>query len=345
MKLLLLVAALFVSALCEQTQQQQQQNGFFDAAKLKLSTAINILSNPYEDDMVILQAVSDAFDAIFGGNMIVLPSKLSSMEQDNLQFEPLIPEDFQSEKQVNFEKGPKGLNLTISNMNMLLAALNSYMSAKTPSTEQERIATGGGMMEQLSIRAAILEAKDFLLVTKEILLNIARYTMKCSPNMLQDENCKMLLVNDEAGSVLDDVLSKMKSWNSLLYREIRSPFFFLRKSLFDIQERGGREGAYATYQTGALQVGQCSAIVETVVGLKAVFRTATLSMWNFPWLNSSSVIGKKVFVVEWIPAQLIKTISLCHAINQSTQKSEIVQHVNTETVLHRGTLLFWKMFV
>jgi len=330
----------------------QQHAGHFDSVRQKLMASIHIINNQNEDPTVILAALSTGLDAIFGGNMIVLPSKASYMNQQDMELFGQLGESVKGSA-MDFERGPKGFNMTISHIDLLLSALNTFLSATSPSMKQE----SEPMSATAPARAIVLEAKDFLLFTKEILLNLARYTIKCNPNVdlsVQGDMCKIFLASDESETVMDDVLNKMKFMDNSMFRQIRSPFFFPRTWLmFDIERRVAEGGVaqnngggfgLGKYQTGSLDNGQCSVILENLFGLRAVFRPATVTIWNMPWLSASSLIGRKVFTFEWVPSQLLKTISLCHTLNPTTMRSEIVQHVSTETVLHRGALLFWQLF-
>jgi len=340
MKGLFVFAVLFASVLC------QKESAPFDSIKIKLTTAINIINNQNEDTTVIAHALAIGFDALFGGNLIVLPGKTSSIlpVQQDEEIYGQIGEGLKNPI-LDFEKGSKGFNMTISNIDLFMNALNAYLAATSPSSKSSEPLAA----KVLSARALVLDAKDFLLFSKEILLNLARYTMKCNPNLdlsAQGDVCKIFLADDESETVMDDVLTKMKfADGDDMFRLIRSPFFFPKNfpMLFAPSPRSP-DSFIKTYQTGSLDSGQCSAIVESFFGLRAVFRPATITLWNMPWLSASSLIGKKVFAFEWLPAQLLKTISLCHTVNPTSMRSEIVQHVSTEIVLHRGALLYWQMF-
>jgi hypothetical protein len=326
-KPLLIIGLLFASAYC------QQRLLSFNAAKLKLETAINILSTANEEDNLYIGAVVAGVDAIFGGSMIVLPSKLSTLpiQQESME----QPYEGMKNPILDFERGPKGFNATITNIDMLLEALNTFLGVGTQQPLQgEKILTGTGV----SSREVVLTAMDLLVLTKEILLNLARYTIRCNPNIdlnLQDDYCKLFLESDEAGPVLDEILGDMTSAMSRFFREVRSPLFAIQS--------GPLSSKIQSYQTEGLGVGECTAIVQDYPGLKVVFRIATISFWNFPWLGSSALVGKKAFVFEWVPAQFIKTITLCNHMNPTTEQSEILQSVNSETVIHRGMLHLWNL--
>jgi len=317
--------------LCASVYCQQQQYTF-DAAKLKMDTALNILSNPAEEDLLVIQAVVTAVDAIFAGNIIVLPSKASL----GIQGEGLKQSFGESSNRnpfLDFERGPKGFNTTMSDIDQLITAISTRLSMM--STGQV------GEIEKLvgfSSKDVLLVAMDLLAFSKEMLLTLSRYTTKCNPNTdldLQGDFCKLFLLSDETGTVLDDVLSDMTAPLSRYFREIRSPLFAVQNSPLTNKVQ--------SWQISGLTPGECSAIVQDFMGLKAIFRTATITLWNFPWLSSSPLLGKKAFVFEWVPAQYIKTISFCNFMNPTSQKQEIVQNVNTETVIHRSSLHLWNL--
>jgi hypothetical protein len=341
MNALILLTLLFAAVF----GQIQQQNAPFDAVRQKLMAAMNILQNQNEEAPVIARALSTGLDAIFGGNMIVLPSKSSSyLQQQESDLYGQIGEGIKLP--LDFERGPRGFNMTIANIDLFLGALNNWLTLTAPTMKEMEQTTS----PLLSGRAIVLDTKDFLLYAKEILMNLARFTMKCNPNLdlaVQGDICRVFLAPDESETVLDDVFGRMgKLSESEMFKQIRSPFFFPKSFPFLFQgSYGGKsDSMIEKYQTGPLDNGQCSAIVEGFFGLRAVWRPATITLWNMPWLSASSLIGRKVFVFEWVPAQLLKTISLCHTMNPTSMRSEIVQHVATETILHRGALLYWQMF-
>jgi len=331
-KSLLVLGLLFVSAYSQQ---------YFDAAKVKLDNAINILNTATEEGPVVIQAVVTGVDAIFGGNLIVLPSKLTlGGKEESSSLKQGYPGEGIRNPMADFERGPKGFNATINDIDSLISAMQTYLGMN-PIQQQPMEGQAQKLLEAaetLISREVILTAMDLLLFTKEILLNLARYTVRCTPNMdfeLQGDYCKLFLQTDEIGSVLDEVLMEMETPMTRYFREIRSPLFAIQSSPLSLKTKN--------WQTGTLGSGDCTAIVKEVPGLKAVFRVATISMWNFPWLASSPILGKQTFVFEWVPAQYIKTISLCNVLNPTTQSHEMIQTVNTETVLHRGLLHLWNL--
>jgi hypothetical protein len=285
--------------------------------RTKLLNAISILTSPSWEDSIYIGAISDGLDAVFYGNVVFLPSRSSQS---------------QAAVDVIYRK----FNNTIRMMDKLIEALSVHMTLKFTSQSSRVNPNINVNVLPISSKAIALEVHESLLFTKEILQLLSYNTIRCNPNIDFSEQldfCKTFLANTDSVNDIDTMLTDMN------FRSIRSLFFLSSPSNMNKFQRSNLEAL--TWNTGVLSRGQCSAYVANALGLKAVMRSATVSFWNFPLLNVPELIGKKVWVFEWVPADILYTISLCHEYNESSGAENIVKDIDITVVHKREALFFW----
>ena len=199
-------------------------------------------------------------------------------------------------------------------MDEAIEALRKHINSSTTGTDQTK--------------ADAAEARNFLQLVQEATQVIAGQTAFCDPTdpgNLTGNGCQFLEADDEGGSRVDDVLSDVFS------RQVRSPF--------PIFTRGGFEPNEVVIDIPALSDGQCAAAVKEFFGVKAVVTAREIPIWVEPWFARARIVGTKtVFALEFIPAEYIKTISVCN------NAGSIETNVNAVTVHDRGLSHFWKFF-
>lgn len=199
-------------------------------------------------------------------------------------------------------------------MDEAIEALRKHINSSTVGTDQTK--------------AEAAEARNFLQLVQEATQVIAGQTAFCDPSdpgNLTGDGCQLLEADDEGGSRVDDVLSDVFS------RQIRSPF--------PIFTQGGFSPNEVVIDIPALSDGQCAAAVKEFFGVKAVVTARELPIWVEPWFARARIVGTKtVFALEFIPAEYIKTISVCN------NGGSIETNVDAVTVHDRGLSHFWKFF-
>jgi len=82
--------------------------------------------------------------------------------------------------------------------------------------------------------------------------------------------------------------------------------------------------------------GEYTAILKETQGVQVVVRKTVIPIWVEPWYERAQIVGfQTVWVWEFVPAEFLKTISLCNSGGQ------IVQSVNMETVRDRSLMNMW----
>jgi len=281
---------------------------------LKFETSVNLLINRDNLDEKILRAtIRHALDAIFTSNLVIMPT---GDINNALGVEP------------TFDL----FNLTMNWITILLRGLN----LKLRMFLRDETGTFG------SITSHMLEIRDFLLFTKEILETLSMYTRKCDPTgdlARQDAMCRELLTSDESENIYDTVLKEN------IGKFVRSPFFFIDPSnAFIGRNENAPDISAFTFSTPSLAVGDCNAILEQVAGVQAAVRPTTLSLWQIPFNQWTDAIGKQVWVFEWLPAQYWKTITYCHE-GGAEKVPTIKQYIDTRVIIDRNTLNLWVPFM
>jgi hypothetical protein len=174
-------------------------------------------------------------------------------------------------------------------------------------------------------KAGAGEARNFLQVTREALFEIGRFTVACDPvNQVTGAGCMALQADDEGGTVVDTVLGAIFS------RQARSPFPFLLASTSAIPDE-------QVILTDPLADGECAAVIKEIQGLKLVVTPRLIPIWVEPWFARRRIVATTVvWVAEFVPAEHIKTISVCNVAGT------IETDVDTQVVLERQLLHFWR---
>ncbi len=87
-----------------------------------------------------------------------------------------------------------------------------------------------------------------------------------------------------------------------------------------------------------IECGGCGVVVKEFRGLQLRRRRLVLTRVIEPWFSRRRIIKFVVWVLEWVPAQLIKTISVrCCGDHTKT-------HIEKKVVLDRELMTFWRCF-
>lgn len=197
--------------------------------------------------------------------------------------------------------------------------LDRAIEALTKHVNSSKVGTDGS-------KADAADARNFLQLTQEALQAIAAQTAHCDPGdgtNLQGEGCQLLEADDEGGNGVDQIL------DGIFSRQVRSPF--------PIFTTGSLEPNEVVITTGPLADGECSGTIKEFFGIKAVVTAREIPIWVEPWFARARIVGTKtVFALEFVPAEYIKTISVCNN-GGSLQTS-----VDAVTVHDRGLMHFWR---
>src|SRR5881397_44922 len=89
--------------------------------------------------------------------------------------------------------------------------------------------------------------------------------------------------------------------------------------------------------TQPLADGQCAAIVKEIQGIKVVVTARLIPIWVEPWFARARIVGlKTVWTWEFVPAEFLKTISVCN------DAGTVTTNVSTQVVLERQLMEFWR---
>ena len=176
-------------------------------------------------------------------------------------------------------------------------------------------------------KAAAFEARNFLNVTREAMQVIGQQTNACDPSdRITGNGCQFLQANDEGGNVVDTVLGQFFS------REVRSPFPVIFSSGSVIPDE-------QVILTDPLRPGECAAVVKEIQGIKVVVTPRLIPIWVEPWFARARIVGfRTVWTWEFVPAEFIKTISVCNV------NGTVTTNVSTQVVLERELMHFWRFF-
>jgi hypothetical protein len=254
-------------------------NTDLDTRAFKFNQSLEIFDSSQDNDTVYQEAIKEGLEAIFLSNLIVLPTQNDGTRS-------CTSCDLFAQ--------------TVDMMDRFISALSVHIIDRR---FQGDIAFS---------RAAAIKARNFIQLCKESLLVVSEATRICNPQSADvDVDCRILNVEDNAGIVLDplDEVNNTKRHPFQGNREIRSPFFIASPVL---DSNPGREMSFTIPQ---LARGECSVIVKELRGFKVMVKPQRLPIWLEPWfsvrtLNSGNAL---VWTWEWIPAEFIKTISICNS--------------------------------
>jgi hypothetical protein len=133
-----------------------------------------------------------------------------------------------------------------------------------------------------------------------------------------------LQANDEGGNVVDAVLANFFS------RQVRSPFPIIFNSGTVVPDE-------QVILTDPLAPGECAAVVKEIQGIKVVVTRRLIPIWVEPWFARARIVGfRSVWIWEFVPAEFIKTISVCN------NNGLLNTTVSTQVVLERELMHFWR---
>ena len=132
-----------------------------------------------------------------------------------------------------------------------------------------------------------------------------------------------LIVPNTGGTIGTD-----KIWKGFA-REIRSPFFINAPFTTPQENIMVLEGLWK---------GECTAIVKEIQGVKVIVRPTFEPIWQEPWYARAKMIGwQVVWVLEFIPAEFVKTISYCNVDGKS-----ITMDYDIDIIVERELTHFWR---
>ncbi len=269
--------------------------------EFKLNQAIQLLSRPNLAEQTYMDAIHQGIEAIYTSNLVVLPTPATNEIQNDMGADP----EFDAH---------------LAMLNSLISSLNNHATGRNNLGQPTR-----GLGTPGSQRAAG-ETENFLRITREAMQVIAGQTDFCSPLDQQTGiGCPFLQADDEGGNfTVDNVLG------NIFRREVRSPFpFLLANTSLTPDEQ--------VIVTDTLGNGDCAAIVKEIQGIKVVVTPRKIPIWVEPWFARARIVGfKTVWTWEFVPAEFIKTITVCNN-NRTTEVS-----VTTAIVLDRQLLHFWR---
>ncbi len=168
-----------------------------------------------------------------------------------------------------------------------------------------------------------MDALDFLLLTQEALQAIGQQAGACNPT---GSSCP-LFTDDEMPEVLDPVRPSSELDRT---RIIRSPFAYAPTETPDPPTEVLSQGP-------ALADGECAPVLKEQRGIATVFRRMQVQIWQAPWFRNAGIVGNSwTWVIEFVPAEHLKTITHCNS------GGAITQTVTQQIVLDRGSLSFWR---
>jgi hypothetical protein len=164
------------------------------------------------------------------------------------------------------------------------------------------------------------EARNFIQLTEEAMQAVGQQTQGCSPTNPTGAGCQLLLQGEE--SAVDSAVSGFQ-------RQVRSPFFLNVPS---------REPEEAVILPGTLRKGECAPVVKETRGIQAVVRPTVVPIWVNPWFARATVVGSAtVWVLEFVPAEFVKTITYCNVTGAALKQS-----FSTKIVRDRPEMSLWR---
>lgn len=269
-----------------------------DVMQVKLNDAIRLLTTPRLSDQVYLDAIDQGMEALFTSSLVPLPTLGNSDTSSFFDVFVTVRE-------------PALVKALSQNIDGVDASGRPLTGLGTPAS-----------------KAAAIEARNFIQVTTEAMQVIGQQTAQCDPTnpgtaQRPTTGCEQLVRSDEGGNIVDTVLGNIFS------REVRSPFPFILNSTTTPDEQ--------VILTDPLDTGQCAAIVKEIQGIKVVVTPRVIPIWVEPWFARARIVGfTTVWTWEFVPAEFIKTISVCN------NNGVINTGVTTEVILERQLLDFWR---
>jgi len=173
------------------------------------------------------------------------------------------------------------------------------------------IASGGRDSGEAGARA--VEVRNLVGITREVAHNIACETREQDPR----EEGNGDNGNDNGHGDRDPG------------EAIRGPFVFFPRP------GPGKENAFPL----EIPCGGCGAVVKEFRGLQLRRRRRVITRTIEPWTARAKIIKEVVWVLEWVPAQLIKTITVkCDCDGKSTT------YVDKKVVLDEELMTFWRNY-
>ncbi len=269
----------------------------------KLDQAIATLGRPRFGEEAHHQAIDEIMESLFISNLVPLPTadQNGQPNQDDL-------EDFNKHQ---------------ADLDRAIQALTRHVNVPVTGNDETK--------------AEAADARNFLQLTQEALQVIAGQTAFCHPGggeaerngfsaqtTLNGAGCSFLEADDEGGRVIDEVLDNFS-------RQVRSPFPIVFSGQVPPDE--------VVFEIPALSDGQCSAVLKEFMGVKAVVTAREIPVWVEPWFARARIVGTRtVWAFEFVPAEYIKTISVCNNDGQiETDVSSVIVH-------DRGLMHFWRFF-
>ena len=102
-----------------------------------------------------------------------------------------------------------------------------------------------------------------------------------------------------------EILPDSPEAQALIDKDLRAPFL-------PISFRGNREPNEDIFKD-VIGPNECHVVVKEIHGLKAKLRCKVIPIWVEPWWTRRTIVGyKKVWWIEYVPAEFIKRILTCN---------------------------------
>ncbi len=181
------------------------------------------------------------------------------------------------------------------------------------------------------VQAEAKELLDRVTYWQEIKQNLEVQTADPICDVLNPATCTQLDLGDEPQAVGPGVIvGTDKIWDGW-YREIRSPYSV---NIDYLTSFGPHENVIAL---GPMKPNECSTVIKEIQGIKSIQRPVKIPIWQEPWTSRASIIGwQTVWVVDFVPAEFIKSLSYCNTSSGMTFDYRI------DVIIERELTHFWK---
>ena len=85
-----------------------------------------------------------------------------------------------------------------------------------------------------------------------------------------------------------------------------------------------------------VECGGCGVMIKEFRGWQLRWVLRRITRWVEPWSSRRRLVFRWVWVLEWVPAQLIKTITVRCCSDRPTT------HIQQRVVLDRALMNFWR---
>jgi hypothetical protein len=201
----------------------------------------------------------------------------------------------------------------------------------------------GGTCFDGFVQAEAKELGDRITYWQETKHNLEAQTAITTCDVLAPATCPQLDLADEPQAIGPGVnVGIDKIWDGW-YREVRSPYAPVGPHVGPFTGNFGTtpSNPFSPHeniiQTGVMKDGECSTVIKEIQGVKAIQRPVKIPIWQEPWTSRASIIGfDTVWVVDFIPAEFVKSLNYCNAAGVVNFDYTI------DVIIERELTHFWK---